>query len=268
MATYAIGDVQGCFASLEKLLEAIRFDPGTDQLWFVGDLVNRGPDSVSVLRYVKGLGPAAVVVLGNHDLHLLAVWAGAVPSRHKDTFHDVLQAPDRHDLLEWLRSRPLLHQSDELVLLHAGLLPQWTVEQASGYAAEVERCLQSNGYAAFLQALYEDQSTTHWVDDLEGIARLVVIARVLTRLRICSVTGEMKLSFKQAPREAPPGFLPWFEVPSRKSAQATVIFGHWAALGLYLTPTIMAMDSGCVWGRQLTAVRLEDRRVYQTSCSR
>jgi len=268
MATYAIGDVQGCFSSLEKLVETIRFDPGTDQLWFVGDLVNRGPDSVSVLRYVKGLGPAAVTVLGNHDLHLLAVGAGLVPPRQKDTFQDVLHAPDRDDLLEWLRRQPLLRQSDGLILLHAGLLPQWTVDQAAGYAAEVEHCLQSDEYHAFLQALYEDPTSTHWRDELAGVPRLVMITRVLTRLRICSMTGEMNLSFKQAPSEAPGGFFPWFEVPVRKSAHATIICGHWAALGLYLTPTIMAVDSGCVWGRQLTAVRLEDRRVYQTACPR
>lgn len=268
MATYAIGDVQGCFAALENLVKAIDFDSSTDRLWFVGDLVNRGPDSAAILRYVKGLGPAAVTVLGNHDLHLLAVAAGSVPLRQKDTFHDVLDAPDRDDLLTWLRRQPLLYRSDGLVLLHAGLLPQWSVDNAAGYAAEVEHALQSDGFPALLRALYETAEIRQWTDTLGDPARLVTITRVLTRLRICSLTGEMRLSFKQPPTEAPPGFLPWFEVPSRKSAAATLVFGHWAALGLHLTPTILALDSGCVWGRQLTAVRLEDRRVYQTSCAR
>jgi bis(5'-nucleosyl)-tetraphosphatase (symmetrical) len=217
---------------------------------------------------VKGLGPAAVTVLGNHDLHLLAVAAGSVPVRQKDTFHDVLNAPDRDDLLNWLRGQPLLHESDGFVLLHAGLLPQWTVNEAAGYAAEVQHALQSDRYPAFLQALYETTDITRWTDELPEVARLVTITRVLTRLRICSLTGEMKLAFKQPPHEAPAGFFPWFEIPSRKSAGVPIVFGHWAALGLHLTPTILALDSGCVWGRQLTAVRLEDRLVYQTSCAR
>ncbi len=272
MSTYAIGDIQGCCTALQRLVALIRFDPARDRLWFVGDLVNRGRASLAVLRFVKELGPAAVTVLGNHELHLLAVAAGVYPPRPTDTFHDVLAAPDRAELLEWLRRRPLLHHEGDVVLVHAGLLPPWTVRQAADLAREVEQVLRSDGYRNFLRDLDKlasqaDHAPRRWSDDLVGVARWSVVANAMTKLRVCSAAGEMRLSHKGPPAEAPPGFLPWFDAPGRQSADATVIFGHWAALGLRMTKTVLALDSGCVYGRQLTAVRLDDRAVFQVSCA-
>jgi bis(5'-nucleosyl)-tetraphosphatase (symmetrical) len=272
MAIYAIGDVQGCFAALQRLIEKTRFDPTRDRLWFVGDLVNRGTESLAVLRYVMGLGEAAVTVLGNHELHLLAVAAGVLPPHRKDTFHDVLTAPDREELLRWLRRRPLLHQERDLVLIHAGLLPQWTVSQAASLAQEVERVLRSDEYIGFLGYLYKvgyltNSSPSRWADELTGLERLGVIANALTKLRVCSEAGDMHLAHKGLPEAAPPGFTPWFDVLGRRSREATVIFGHWAALGLRIQDRVLALDSGCVYGRQLTAVRLDDRQVLQVPFS-
>jgi bis(5'-nucleosyl)-tetraphosphatase (symmetrical) len=273
MATYAVGDIQGCFAALRKLVELIRFDPTRDRLWFVGDLVNRGTESLHVLRYVKGLGHAAVTVLGNHELHLLAVAAGVLPPHRKDTFHDVLTAPDREELLTWLRQQPLVHQEQSFLLLHAGLLPQWTVPQVTELAQEVEQVLRSAaGYGEFLTCLYKAGYLTNngprqWSAVLTGMERWGVVTNALTKLRVCSVQGEMELSHKGPPDTASPGFIPWFEVTGRRSAGATVIFGHWAALGLRVQDKVLALDSGCVYGRQLTAVRLEDRQVFQVPCA-
>lgn len=266
MATYAIGDLQGCFSALERLIQQLQFDPMKDRLWFVGDLVNRGPDSVSVLRYIKGLGDSAVTVLGNHDLHLLAVAAGCVPTRDKDTFQDVLASPDRDDLLEWLRHQWVLYREGDLAMVHAGLLPQWSVKDADCYAQEVQSLLRSADYHAFLGALYDEKRARRWSSGMTGMDRSVVITKILTRLRICTVDGKMDLSFKRPPEQAPSGYLPWFQVPGRLNADATIIFGHWAALGLHLQDNVIGLDSGCVWGRQLTAVRLEDRQVFQVSC--
>jgi bis(5'-nucleosyl)-tetraphosphatase (symmetrical) len=266
MAIYAIGDVQGCFSALERLVQQLQFDPLKDRLWFVGDLVNRGPDSASALRYIRALSDAAVTVLGNHDLHLLAVAAGCVPAREKDTFQDVLTAPDRDDLLEWLRHQPLLYKEADIALIHAGLLPQWSVKDAHTYAKEVQSILQSADYRSFLTALYDDKRARRWSSGMTGMNRLVVITKVLTRLRICTVEGRMDLSFKRPPEEAPNGYLPWFQVPNRLNTDATILFGHWAALGLHIQSNVIGLDSGCVWGRQLTAVRLEDRQMFQVSC--
>lgn len=268
MATYAIGDIQGCDSALGRLLRLVAFDPARDRLWLVGDLVNRGPASLAVLRRVKALGDAAVVVLGNHELHLLAVGAGLFPPYPKDTFHDVLTAPDREELLAWLRRRPLLHREGDHVLLHAGLLPQWSVDRAAELAREVERVLRGNDYRDFLRGLYAvwlrgDRAPARWEDSLTGQARWSLVVNALTKLRICSADGKVTFSFKGPPEEAPPGFLPWFDVPGRKHEDATVVFGHWAALGLQIRERALALDSGCVYGRKLTAVRLEDRRVYQ-----
>ncbi|MFM8552881.1 MAG: symmetrical bis(5'-nucleosyl)-tetraphosphatase [Nitrospiraceae bacterium] len=268
MATYAIGDIQGCFAPLQELVEQIRFDPARDQLWFVGDLVNRGPDSLSVLRYIKGLGLAAVTELGNHDLHLLAIDAGVTKPGKKDTVQEVLQAPDRDELLLWLRHRPLVHMADGHVLLHAGLLPQWTVVQIRQLAQEVEAMLRSSRYPEFLSYLYEvgyreNHGPSRWNDSLAGRERLGVIANALTKLRVCSAEGAMWLSHKGTPQSAPPGLIPWFQVPDRKSIEVTVVCGHWAALGLHIQANLLLLDSGYVWGQQLTAVRLEDRQIFQ-----
>ena len=268
MATYAIGDVQGCFRSLEKLIQHIAFDPVRDRLWFVGDLVNKGPDSLAVLRYVKGLGQAAVTVLGNHDLHLLAIAEGIRRPHRDDTVQNVLGAPDRTDLLNWLRQRPLLHRDKGSVLLHAGLLPQWTVSQAEGLAKEVEDVLRSPEYRTLLRTLYEEQLPARWSDDLAGAARLGLIAKTLTRLRICTKEGLADFSFGDLPDRVPLHFQPWFDIAGRKSADVTVVCGHWAALGLYIREHVLVLDSGCVYGRHLTAVRLEDRQVYQVACAK
>ena len=265
MAIYAIGDIQGCFNALRKLLDQIRFDPAQDLLWLVGDLVNRGPDSLAVLRYVKALGPAAVTVLGNHDLHLLAVASGCAPGRTKDTFQDALAAPDRDELLDWLRHQRLFYQEKEIALVHAGLLPQWTVSQAVELAGEVEVVLRSDVYQDFLCAHYKSEYF-QWSDDLTGMTRLSTITNVLTKLRVCSAKGEMALSFTGPLEAVPNGLFPWFQVPKRKSSGVMIICGHWAALGLHMEDNVIALDDGCVWGRQLAAVRLDDRQVFQVSC--
>lgn len=261
MATYAIGDIQGCYASLRRLLERIAFNPILDSLWLVGDLVNRGPDSLTTLRFIKNLGASVRLVLGNHDLFLLAVAEGIAAPRPKDTIHDVLAAEDRADLVDWLRRQPLLHRDGPFLMVHAGLLPQWTVEDAAEMAREVETVLSGSGYRSFLRHLFHGPAP-QWSPSLKGPDRLVSVTRALTRLRTCKPTGEMS-GFSGPPDEAPDGFIPWFGIPGRRNADATIISGHWAALGLRLEPNHLAIDSGCVWGRQLTAVRLEDRAVFQ-----
>lgn len=265
MATYAIGDVQGCYSSLQQLTRTIRFNPQEDRLWFVGDLVNRGPDSLHVLRYIKNLGPAAVTVLGNHDLFLLAVAAGVTTLRRNDTVAQVLEAPDRDELLDWLRQQPLLYCEGEYVLVHAGLLPQWTAKEAQQLAQEAETSLRGDQYTDTLWALHP---TGHlqWAPELAGPVRFASIITVLTRLRTCSDEGVMESSFSGPPELTPKGFYPWFNVPSRRSATATIVIGHWAAMGLRITSRLLALDSGCVYGRQLSAIRLEDRKVFQVAC--
>lgn len=266
MATYAIGDVQGCATQLVQLIERVRFNPRSDRLWFVGDLVNRGPDSLAVLRFVRDLGDSVRVVLGNHDLFLLAASEGIIALRPKDTIGDVLEADDRQDLLAWLRRQPLHYRESSYLMVHAGLLPQWTAEEAATLAQEVEAALRGDGYKAFLRALYCEPAK-RWTPALEGSTRLATIARVFTRLRTCTPAGETS-SFSGPPDEAPAGFFPWFRIPDRRNADVTIISGHWAALGLHIEPNLLAIDSGCVWGRQLTAVRLEDRAVFQVNYAR
>lgn len=262
MATYAIGDVQGCFDELQRLLVAIGFKRSSDRLWFVGDLVNRGPQSLETLRFVKDLGPVAVTVLGNHDLHLLTLAEGYTKSREDDTLAAVLNAPDRDALVAWLRSLPLLYRQDKYVLVHAGLLPQWDIDTAAALAMEVERQLRGSDYRQFLSRLYGSKPD-RWSDNLKGENRLRVIVNAMTRLRFCSATGVMEFQTKGESDRAPPGYLPWFDAPGRKSATATIICGHWSALGVNLAPDLIMLDSGCVWGGKLTAIRLEDRRLFQ-----
>jgi bis(5'-nucleosyl)-tetraphosphatase (symmetrical) len=265
MATYAVGDIQGCASELEQLLEAIRFDPAQDTVWLVGDLVNRGPDSLRVLRLVRSLGDRAVTVLGNHDLHLLAVAEGVAEQHRTDTLDDVLNAPDCAELLGWLRRQRLLHAEGGYVLVHAGLLPQWTVEQAASLAREAENALRSPDHATFLQRMYGN--TPHaWDEDLEGYTRLRVIVNAFTRMRICTPRGEMEFRFKGEVTDIPKGYLPWYEVAKRKSREATVIFGHWSALGLKVEPKVIALDTGCLWGGPMTAIRLDDRKLFQVEC--
>ena len=261
-STYAIGDIQGCFTELSRLVEMIEFDATCDRLWFVGDLVNRGEGSLETLRYVKSLGDAATVVLGNHDLHLLAVAEGFRKMRDDDTLSEILDAPDRDELLAWLRFRPLLHMEDEHVLVHAGLLPQWDIHVARARADEVETALRAPEYRTFLADMYGSKPDM-WQDDLHGPDRLRVIVNAMTRMRFCSAAGQMEFRSAGELENPPTGFVPWFQVPDRASQNVTVICGHWSALGLHIEPNLLALDTGCVWGKALTAVRLEDRRIYQ-----
>jgi bis(5'-nucleosyl)-tetraphosphatase (symmetrical) len=265
MATYAIGDLQGCLKPLRELLALVGFSTRRDRLWFVGDLVNRGPESLATLRFVRDLGDTAVTVLGNHDLHLLAVMAGHARLRKGDTLEDILAAPDRDDLLDWLRNRRLLHRDGGYAMVHAGLLPQWDIDQAEALAAEVERTLRADDWRDFVAQMYGNRPDC-WDDGLRGWDRLRVIVNAMTRLRVCDEKGRMEFSYKGDPADSPAGYRPWFEIPGRRSADTAVICGHWSALGLKITPNLLALDSGCLWGRQLSAVRLEDRRTFQVAC--
>ena len=265
MSDYAIGDLQGCFAPLEELLEAIAFDRARDRLWFVGDLVNRGPDSLACLRFVKGLGEAATTVLGNHDLHLLCVAQGVQRARSRDTLDEVIAAPDRDALLDWLRTRPLFHVDGPYAMVHAGLLPQWSIARAAALAREVEAVLSGPGWREFLARLYGDEPRS-WEEGLQGMDRLRVIVNAMTRLRVCDALGTMALDFKGEPGERHDGWMPWFDVPRRASATHAIVCGHWSALGLRVEANLLSLDSGCVWGRSLSAVRLSDRRVFQVAC--
>jgi len=264
MAIYAIGDVQGCHEELLELVEAIAFDPLRDRLWFVGDLVNRGPASLAVLRYVRALGEAAVTVLGNHDLHLIALALGTAKKRSDDTLDEVLNAPDCDELIAWLRDLPMLHAEAGHVLLHAGLLPQWSVEKAASLAREVETMLRGAQHREFFEHMYGSRPA-RWKDKLEGWDRLRVIVNALTRMRFCSADGEMEFQTKGEGSNAPRGYLPWFNVAGRRSAGTPLVCGHWSALGLHLAPDLLMLDSGCVWGGKLTAIRLEDRRLTQVA---
>lgn len=264
MAVYAVGDIQGCYTELVQLLEKIQFDPSADRLWLVGDLVNRGADSLKVLRLVKSLGDAAITVLGNHDLHLLAVASGTGRLHRGDTLDEILNAPDREELLTWLRHQRLLHIEGDFVLVHAGLLPGWTVEQAAALAHEVETALRSD--ADFFANMYGNKPDA-WDNELKGYKRLRVITNALTRMRICTDKGEMEFDFKAEMQNIPQGYLPWFDVPNRASSEATVIFGHWSALGLMVRENAIALDTGCLWGGPMTAIRLEDRQVIQVECA-
>lgn len=266
MATYAIGDIQGCYNELQRLLDRLAFDPANDRLWLVGDLVNRGPGSLEVLRLVKSLGESAITVLGNHDLHLLAVAAGVAELHRSDTLDAILQAPDREELLHWLRQQRLVHAEGDYVLVHAGLLPQWSVAQAAGLAHEVEQALRGDDYVTFLSRMYGNQPHG-WSDDLTGYKRLRVIVNAFTRTRILTPQGEMEFRFKGELPNIPAGYFPWFDLPQRASRAATVIFGHWSALGLLLRDDVIALDTGCLWGGPMTALRLEDRQLFQESCN-
>lgn len=258
MAVYAIGDIQGCYEPLLRLLDLLRFDPADDYLWLVGDLVNRGPHSVEVLRLVRGLGERATAVLGNHDLTLLAVAAGQAKPKRKDTFHSILDAPDRDDLLNWLRHCPLLHHDAALgfTMVHAGLPPQWDLPLAQRCAAEMEAVLRGPRSAEFLGRMFGSEPR-RWRDDLSGDDRLRFIVNALTRIRFCSTDGSLSLSEKGPPGSQSKGLSPWFAMPDRRNADLNIVFGHWAALGYYRAPGVYALDSGCVWGNRLTAIRLD-----------
>lgn len=261
MTRYAIGDVQGCFDSLEALLEKIEFD-SEDEIWLAGDLVNRGPRSLDVLRWARGLGDCATVVLGNHDLHLLKVVAGSRPIKKRDTMQSIVEAEDCDELIDWLRKRPLLHVQDEFALVHAGLLPGWSIEFARECAAAVEAQLAGDDWLEFVRE-FAQIKPPGWHDDLTGIERLASTLSVLTSVRACRADGEICTGFAGPPDEIPAGFKPWFAFPKRASRDTTVLFGHWAALGLHIEDGAICLDSGCVWGDALTALRLPDRVVFQ-----
>ncbi len=232
----------------------------------MGDLVNRGPDSLGCLRFVRGLGEAAVTVLGNHDLHLVCVAHGVEKARKRDTLDAILAAPDRDELVAWVRHRPLMHVEGAHALLHAGLLPQWTVARARELAGEVEAALRGEGFRAFLERMYGDEPR-RWSDSLAGFDRLRAITNAMTRLRVCEDDGAMALEFKGEPGEAKdPRWKPWFDMPARRSRDHAIVCGHWSALGVLVRPDLVSLDSGCVWGRSLTAIRLEDRRLYEVAC--
>jgi len=259
MALYLIGDVQGCDAALQRLLDEISFSPSRDTLYLLGDLVNRGPDSAGVLRRLMRLDNAAQCLLGNHDLHLLATALGARRPSRKDTLACVLDAPDRQVLLGWLRQQHmalhLTHGGIEYLLVHAGVLPAWTATKTVALAGEVEAVLRSAALPHFLQQMYSN-TPCRWRDDLQGSARLRVIVNALTRLRFCTVAGDMEFDSKDGMDTAPAGYLPWFDVPGRLSATVVVAFGHWSTLGWLDRPDVLALDSGCVWGGHLSALQL------------
>ena len=265
MSTYAIGDIQGCYDPLRRLLERIQFEPAHDQLWFVGDLVNRGPQSLEVLRFIKDLGAAAITVLGNHDLHLLALAEGFGRKHKGDTLDAVLAAPDRDALLHWLRHRRLAWREGHFLLVHAGLMPSWSADDTMRLAGEAEAVLQGEHYREFFAHMYGNEPHV-WQDSLTGMERLRMIVNTFTRLRYCTAEGGMDFHHKGAPGTQPANLLPWFDVAGRKTAGATVIMGHWSSLGLVKRPDLIALDTGCLWGGKLTAIRLEDRTVYVRDC--
>jgi len=265
MGTIAIGDVQGCYDQLLRLLERAGFDERRDVLWFVGDLVNRGPQSLATVRFVKGLGNRAVTVLGNHDLNLLAVAEGVRKPHRGDTDGDILAAPDRDELLAWLRRRNMMHVENGYAMVHAGLLPQWSISQALGLAREVEAALSGPGYRQFLREMYGNQPA-RWRDNLAGADRLRIIVNAMARMRLTSPDGVLELDYKLGLDGMPRGYVPWYDAPDRASRGTTIIFGHWAALGLIVREDVVCLDSGCVWGRALSALRLEDRRLFQLDC--
>jgi bis(5'-nucleosyl)-tetraphosphatase (symmetrical) len=269
MALYMIGDLQGCDEALGRLLNKIDFSPSRDALALLGDLVNRGPDSLAVLRRLIALEGSAHCLLGNHDLHLLAVAHGVRKPHRSDTLDGILQAPDRHALLDWLRARPLAMHMQGWLMVHAGVLPQWDLAQTLALAAEVEAALRSADWGVFMHNMYGNQPQA-WREDLNGAERLRVIVNALTRLRFCSVDGVMEFETKDSAAAAPAGFMPWFAIPKRRTLGTPIAFGHWSTLkGSTERQGVLALDTGCVWGGCLTAARLDAQggaELIQVSC--
>lgn len=265
--TWVIGDLQGCCTPLDTLLRHpdIQRETGT-RLWFAGDLVNRGPDSLDTLRRVIALGDQAVSVLGNHDLHLLAVAAGAGSLKKGDTLRDILDAPDAAELIDWVRHRPLAHQEHGHLLVHAGVHKNWDTAKTLALAAEVETALRSPGWKSTLATLYGNQPDT-WSDSLHGSDRLRAIINILTRMRMCYADGRLDFAHKEGPTNDG-HLMPWFDLPERAMQDDTVVFGHWSALGLLIRPDVVCLDTGCIWGRELTAMRLRDHALVQIPCHR
>lgn len=263
--TYAIGDLQGCYQSLLSLLEKIDAATSAARLIFVGDLVNRGPQSLQTLRLIRSLGDRAQALLGNHDLHLLAAAHGIRKPHRGDTLDDILRAPDREELLDWLRRRPLALLEQDHLFLHAGVLPQWSAAKTLALAHEVEGVLRGPHWIDFLRNMYGNQPA-RWDDALQGNDRLRCIVNALTRLRFCTEDGAMELIAKESTGTSLPGYLPWFDVPHRQTQDVTVVCGHWSTLGLILRPNLIGLDTGCVWGGKLSSIRLADRLLLQVSC--
>ena len=258
MSIYAIGDVQGCYDELLRLLDTIAFNENTDQLWFAGDLVNRGPKSLETLRFIKSLGRSANTVLGNHDMHLLAASCLPKVADKKSTLSSVLDAPDRDELIHWLRHRPLFHYNDDFCLLHAGLPPQWDFKKTQKMALIAEETLKSAEYQVFLKQMYGNKPNI-WSASLKGVSRLRFIINCFTRMRYCDINGRLDFANSGPLGSQPKNLLPWFEVPKRKNADMRVIFGHWSTLGYYEGSNCYAIDTGCLWGGQLTALKLGEK---------
>ncbi len=268
MASYAIGDIQGCLAPLQCLLQQVQFNPAHDKLWLAGDLINRGPQSLATLRYLYSLRDSLHIVLGNHDLHFIAVYRGLRKQGNSDTLNELLAAPDAAELVVWLLQQKLLHVDERLgfAMVHAGIPPQWSLAQAQKRAREVEAVLQSKQCDEFLAAMYGNEPSC-WKKSLEGMERLRLITNYFTRMRFCSPQGELELKTKESAGAAPAGFFPWFALPERETKNDKIIFGHWAALeGRAQAANVFALDTGCVWGGKLTAMRLEDQRYFSCDC--
>jgi bis(5'-nucleosyl)-tetraphosphatase (symmetrical) len=270
VAIYVIGDIQGCFHSLQLLLQKIQFNESQDRLWLTGDLVNRGPRSLEVLRWAKSMGERLITVLGNHDLHLLGRFWGIYPSKVRDTLDGILAAPDVEDLISWLQQRPLFYREGNRLLLHAGLLPQWDIEEIEEMARRAENLLQSEAGKELMKSL-PGKDPVIWDPDLKNnndeMGRLAAFIKIITRMRICSEKGEVNFNFTGPAEDVPLPFRPWFSLPHRRPPGTTVYCGHWSSLGFRRFPEVVALDSGCVWGRRLTAYRVEDGRVFQVNYS-
>ncbi|MFC4296630.1 symmetrical bis(5'-nucleosyl)-tetraphosphatase [Castellaniella hirudinis] len=263
---WVIGDIQGCAGALRALLDHPELARSDTELWFAGDLVNRGPDSLGALRLIQSLGPRARAILGNHDLHLLAVVAGVRPPGKSDTFQDILSAPDAAELIDWLRHRPLLVRDRGHVMVHAGILPAWTLDQAQALAGEIETAIRRPDWHPAMHDLYGEEPL-QWDDALQGPDRMRVIVNALTRMRVCHADdGRMNFRHKAGPHDNPE-LVPWFELPGRRDPAEPVVFGHWSALGLHIRPDAICLDTGCVWGRALTALRLRDHKIVQQDCA-
>ena len=262
---WVIGDLQGCCSPLNELLmQPELIQNPDDRFWFAGDIVNRGPNSLGSLRRIIEMGDRATVVLGNHDLHLLAVAAGVSGQSASDTLDDILNAPDARELIDWMRHQPMAHYAHGHLMVHAGVLAQWDVQKTLALAAEVESALRGPDWKDRLEHMYGNKPAL-WSDDLKGHKRLRIIVNALTRMRLCNSAGEMEFSQKGAPREGG-DLMPWFDVPDRLTHDDTIVFGHWSTLGLLMRNDVICLDTGCVWGGKLTALRLRDKKVIQVAC--
>lgn len=263
---WVFGDIQGCAGALQSLLNRPELNKPNLELWFAGDLVNRGPDSLGALRLIMSLGKQAKAILGNHDLHLLAVAAGIKKPGKSDTLQEILAAPDADELIDWLRQRPLLIREHGHVLVHAGILPAWTIDKAQALAHEIETELRGDNWQKAMADIYGEKPE-HWDENLTGSKRMRIIVNALTRMRFCNA-ADGSLDFKQKGKpKSINGLKPWFEIPGQRNLDETIVFGHWSALGLKIRPDIICLDTGCVWGRSLTALCLNDHRIIQHDCS-